>query len=600
MENINEIRNVAIIAHVDHGKTTLIDEILKQSSFFRKNEDIRECFLDSNDLERERGITILSKNISVEYKNAKINVIDTPGHCDFGGQVERVLKMADGVLLLVDAAEGPMPQTRFVLDKALSLNLKPIVIINKIDKPDARPEEVHDEVLELFFDLDATEEQCNFPILYASAKDGWASEEPGDKSMGIIPIMDSIIDNIPAPENKKWPVQAQINTLDYSEYMGRIGIGRVFRGTLNIKKPVLIIKNNGEKKSIQAKELFVFDGLERKTVQEVRCGDIFGIVGVEGIDIGDTVCDAESPEKLAPIDLDEPTISMIFKVNDSPLYGREGKYISSRHIRERLLREEEKDAALKVRELGESEFELSGRGVLHLSILLESMRRELYEVSVSKPQVLFHTNEHGEKEEPIEYLRIDCPIGSEGKIIEIAGMRKGEMVSMEGKGERQTLEFHIPTRGMIGLRSDIMTASAGEAIVNHRFIKYQKAKGEIPHRKNGVLVSMSEGAAVAYAIDALQQRGKFFVSPNEYVYEGMIVAEHCKEGDLVVNLQKSKKLTNVRAAGSDRAMKIAPAEKMSLEETLEYIEDDELVEITPENIRMRKKILKEKERKRAK
>lgn len=594
-----EIRNIAIIAHVDHGKTTLVDEILKQVNFFGDRKDAQECFMDSNDLERERGITILSKNISIVYKNTKINIIDTPGHSDFGGQVERVLNLADGVLLLVDAAEGPMPQTRFVLDKALKLKLKPVVIINKIDKPDARPDTVHDKVFDLFVELNATDEQLDFPMLYASGKDGWASEELDGPRDSVIPLLDAIIEHIPSPPIREGAVQMQITTLDYSEFVGRIGIGRVYRGELNISKPLTLIKNDGSSKPGKIKQLFTFEGLERKETKYVPCGDICAIVGLEGIDIGDTLADAEHPEALPPIKLDEPTISMVFRVNDSPFYGQEGKFVSSRHLRERLFKETERDVALQVEEMGGDAFNVKGRGVLHLSILIENMRREGYELSVSQPHVIYK-NIDGVKQEPMELLDVDVPAESAGKVIELVGTRRGEMKSMDSHGNRQLLEFNIPTRGTIGIRSRIMTASAGEAIVSHVYDHYAPCKGEITQRVNGVLVSMSQGDAIPYAIDALQQRGTFFVPPNIKVYEGMIVAENCKEGDLVVNLQKSKQLTNVRSASSDRAMKIAPYRKMTLEETLEYIADDELVEVTPKSIRMRKRYLTELERKRNK
>ncbi len=592
-----KVKNIAIIAHVDHGKTTMVDEILKQVNLFRDNEEMQDCVLDSNDLERERGITILSKNISVEYKGYKINIIDTPGHSDFGGQVERVLNMADGVLLLVDAAEGPMPQTRFVLDKALKLDLKPIVFINKIDKPDRRPEVVHDKVYELFFELDATDEQLDFPTLYGSSKDGWASTEVDGDQSSMLPLMDAILEYIPNPPVREGDVQLQITSLDYSEFVGRIGIGRVFRGDLTTKKPVVLIKEGQEPKKVKIKELFVFEGLGRVKVDKVENGDLCAIVGIEDIDVSDTIADQENPEALPPIAMDEPTINMVFRVNDSPLYGKEGTYISSRHIRERLFKAAQIDTALHVREINGDSFEVSGRGVLHLSILIENMRREGYELSVSKPHVIYHDN-NGVKEEPIEILAVDCPNECAGKVIEIVGTRRGEMTHLEHCETRQIIEFNIPTRGLIGIRSKLMTATAGEGIVSHLFDHYAPLKGDVPHRQNGVLVSMSSGLAVAYAIDALQQRGKFFVEPQDMLYEGMIVAEHCKEGDLAVNLQKTKQLTNVRSSGTDKAMKIFAISKLSLEEALEYIDDDELVEVTPVNIRLRKRFLTELERKR--
>jgi len=592
-----DIRNIAIIAHVDHGKTTLVDEILKQVNFFSGRKDAQECFLDSNDLERERGITILSKNISITYKKTKINIIDTPGHSDFGGQVERVLNLADGVLLLVDSAEGPMPQTRFVLDKALKLKLKPLVIINKIDKPDARPDTVHDKVFDLFVELNATDEQLDFPMLYASGKDGWADLELDGPRDSVIPLLDAIIEHIPAPPIREGAVQMQITTLGYSEFVGRIGIGRVYRGKLDIKNSLTLIKNDGRKMPGKIKQLFTYEGLERKETSSVPCGDICAVVGIEGIDIGDTLADVENPEALPSIKLDEPTISMVFRVNDSPFYGKEGKYVSSRHLRERLFKETERDVALQVEEMGGDAFNVKGRGVLHLSILIETMRREGYELTVSQPHVIYKTV-NGVKQEPMELLDVDVPPDAAGRVIELVGTRRGEMKSMDSHGNRQLLEFIIPTRGTIGIRSRIMTASGGEAIVSHLYDHYAPCKGAIVHRINGVLVSMSQGESIPYAIDALQLRGKFLIPPNIPVYEGMIVAEHCKEGDLVVNLQKSKQLTNVRSSSSDRSMKIAPHRNMSLEETLEYISDDELVEITPKSIRMRKRYLTELERKR--
>ena len=591
------IRNIAIIAHVDHGKTTLVDQILKQAHIFRQNQEVAECFLDSNDIERERGITILSKNISIEYKGVKINVIDTPGHSDFGGQVERVLKLADGVLLLVDAAEGPMPQTRFVLGKALQLNLRPIVVINKIDKPDARPQVIHDKVFDLFCELDATDEQLDFPLLFASGRDGWCVRNLNDPRESILPLMDAILEYIPAPEKIEGPVQTQVATLDYSEYVGRIGIGRVYRGTLELGKPLTLIKRDGSTQPANIKQLFTFAGLERKETDKVECGDLCAIVGIEGIDISDTIADAEHPEAMPPIAVDEPTISMLFRVNDSPLFGKDGKYISSRNLRERLYNEMKRDVALRVEDYSGDAFKVSGRGVLHLSILIENMRREGYELSVAKPHVIFKDID-GVRNEPIERLTVDVPDEYAGKIIELVGQRRGELRSMESRGARQQLEFMIPTRGLIGLRSRALTVSGGEAVVASQFSHYEPYKGEIPTRQNGVMISMGNGRAVPYAIDGLQQRGTFFIEPNVETYEGMIVGEHCKEGDLMVNVQRAKQLTNLRAAGSDRNMKIAPALVMSLEQALEYIDDDELLEVTPKNIRMRKILLTELERRR--
>ena len=591
------LRNIAIIAHVDHGKTTLVDQIMRQSKLFRENEVVADCFLDNNDLERERGITILSKNISISYNGVKINVIDTPGHSDFGGQVERVLKLADGVLLLVDSAEGPMPQTRFVLDKALQLGLRPIVVINKVDKPDARVDVVHSKVFDLFFELNATEEQLDFPLIYASGRDGWAVRDLNDERKDITPLLDAILEYIPAPQEVAGPVQTQVATLDYSNFVGRIGIGRVYRGTLDVKKPLTIIKRDGSSQVAAIKQLFTFDGLGRKEVEVVGCGDLCAIVGIADIDISDTICDAEHPEAMAPIAIDEPTISMNFRINDSPFFGKEGKYVGSRQLRERLFKETERDVALQVEELNGDAFKVSGRGVLHLAILIETMRREGYELAVAKPQVITKIID-GVRQEPIERLSVDVPTEFAGKIIEMVGIRRGEMIQMEARGNRQLIEFYIPTRGLIGLRSKALTASQGEAIVNHIFDHYEPFRGAIPSRQNGVLISMGNGKAIPFAIDGLQQRGEFFIEPGFDAYEGMIVGEHCKEGDIVVNVQKAKQLTNMRAAGSDRNMKIAPARKMSLEQALEYIDDDELVEVTPKNIRLRKFYLSDLERRR--
>ncbi len=594
---IQDIRNIAIIAHVDHGKTTLVDEILKQAQLFNVRDVVQECFLDSNDLERERGITILSKNVSVRYQGTKINIIDTPGHSDFAGQVERVLKLADGVLLLVDSAEGPMPQTRFVLNKALELKLKCLVIINKLDKPDARPEVVHEKIFDLFVELDASHEQLDFPVLYASGRNGWASSTlDGDRS-SILPLMDAIIEHIPPPVIKEGPVQMQVMTLDYSDYVGRIGIGRVYRGCLDLKKPLKNLKHDGSAQPVQLKQLFTFEGLSRQLVESVPCGDLCAVVGIENIDIGDTLADAENPEALPLISMDEPTISMLFRANDSPFFGKDSKYSTSRHLRERLAREAERDVALRVEETGGESFKVSGRGVLHLSILLETMRREGYEMTVSQPHVILHER-NGQKEEPIEVLTVDMPEDYTGKVIELVGQRRGTMMRMDNNGARKFLEFHIPTRGTIGLRSKILTATAGKAIMSHRFVHYAPYTGEIIHRKNGVMISMDNGKSAAFAIDALQLRGSFFIDPGENCYEGMIVGEHCIDNDLIVNVQRGKQLTNMRAAGSDKNLKITPAIKLSLEEALEYINDDELVEITPKNIRLRKKLLTENDRKR--
>lgn len=596
---MRELRNIAIIAHVDHGKTTLVDEILKQAKLFRDESQMQERFMDSNDLERERGITILAKNISIDYNNVKINILDTPGHSDFGGQVERVLNMADGVLLVVDAAEGPMPQTRFVLDKALELNLKPMVVINKIDKPDARPDWVLDKIFDLFVELEASDDQLEFPVIYASAKNGWAAKDIDDPRENMIPLLDAVLENIPAPPQDEGPVQMQVTTLDYNDYVGRIGIGRVRRGQLNINKPLVIIKRDGSKEAVKVKQLYTFEGIKREEAEIIPCGDLCAICGITGIDIGDTVTDAEHPEALPLIKLDEPTISMIFRINDSPLFGKEGKFVTSRHLSDRLFKETERDVALRVEDMNGEAFKVSGRGVLHLSILIETMRREGYELSVAPPQVIFREH-HGKKEEPIEILTVDVPDESAGKVIELVGARKGEMVSMDQHGIRKMLTFNIPTRGMIGLRSKIMTATAGEGIVAHRYLHYEPYKGEVAQRNNGVMISIGSGPAVGFAIDGLQQRGQFFIEPGMECYEGMIVGEHCLDSDLCVNIQKAKQLTNVRASGSDKAMKIAPATKMSLEQALEYIAEDELVEATPQNVRLRKKWLTENDRKRNK
>ena len=595
---MQNIRNVAIIAHVDHGKTTLVDQIIKQAKIFRDNQEMHECFLDNNDIERERGITILSKNISVNYRDTKINIIDTPGHSDFGGQVERVLNLADGVLLLVDAAEGPLPQTRFVLDKALKLNLKPVVIINKVDRPDARASEVLNEVFDLFIDLDATEEQLDFPVLYGSGRDGWATDDlVNGKRDSILPLMDAMVDKIPPPEfDENGTLRSQISTLDYSDYVGRIGIGRVRRGVLEVGKPILHIGRSGKPVTTTLKQLFTFEGISRKEVQRVECGDICAVVGIDDMDIGDTLSDISDPTPMPPIAIDEPTLSMMFRVNDSPLFGQEGKFISSRHIRERLFKEAERDVALRVEELNDC-FKVSGRGVLHISILIENMRREGYELTITQPHVIFKTID-GVLNEPVEVLTVDAPDTTAGKVIELVGQKRGEMRKMENHGSRQVLEFLIPTRGIIGIRTKIMNVTTGQAIMSHAFDHYEPFKGDIPQRLNGVMISMGRGRAEAYAIDALQLRGTFFIDPVIETYEGMIVGQHCTTDDLEVNLQRAKKLTNMRASGSDKNLKIAPAQKMSLEEALEYIQDDEYVEVTPKNIRMRKKFLTELERRR--
>lgn len=593
-----KIKNIAIIAHVDHGKTTLVDQILKQCSVFRKNQVVRERFLDSNDLERERGITILAKNISIPYKDYKINVIDTPGHADFGGEVERVLKMADGVLLLVDAFEGPMPQTRFVLEKALALHLKPIVVINKIDRPDNRPEEVLNEIYDLFIDLDADEEQLEFPVIYASGRNGWAVKNLNDPQENLVPLLDSIIEDLPSPQLNEGSLQIQITSLDYNDYVGRIGIGRVFRGTLSKSAKLSIIKRDGKVHEAQIRQLFVFDGLNRTETEEVQCGDICAIVGIEDIDIGDTIADAENPEPLPIIAIDEPTISMTFTVNNSPFYGREGKYVTSRQLRDRLFLELEHNVALRVEETNSPDsYKVSGRGILHLSILIENMRREGYELQVREPKVIYKEI-NGKKAEPIEILVVDVPSEYAGKVIELVGQRRGELMKMENKGSLQKLEFHIPSRGLMGLRTKVLTATSGEGIMHHRFFQYEYFKGSIAKSNNGVIISMEEGAATAYAIDSLQDRGSFFIEPGEVVYKGQIIGEHSKEMDIEVNVQRGKKLSNMRASGSDKAVKITPPIKFTLEEALEYIQDDEMVEVTPKSIRLRKLFLDPLERRR--
>lgn len=595
---MKELRNIAIIAHVDHGKTTLVDQLLRQCNVFRKNQVVQEQFLDSNDLERERGITILAKNISIPYKNYKINLIDTPGHADFGGEVERVLKMADGVLLLVDSFEGPMPQTRFVLEKALQLHLKPVVVINKIDRPDNRPEEVLDEVYDLFIDLGADEEQLDFPYVFASGRDGWAVNNLTDERKDLTPLIETVIEKIPSPKIQEGPVQIQITTLDYNDYVGRIGIGRVFRGMLNKNDKLSLIKRDGTIQEASIRQLFIFEGLTRTEVTEVYCGDICAIVGIEDINIGDTVSDFENPEPLPIIAIDEPTISMTFTINNSPFYGREGKYVTSRQLRDRLYKELESNVALRVQETNSPDaYKVSGRGILHLSILIENMRREGYELQVREPKVIYKQIDN-KKAEPIEVLVVDVPAVSAGKVIELVGQRKGELVKMENKGSLQKLEFRIPSRGLMGLRTKVLTATAGEGIMHHRFYQYEFFKGSIGGKINGVLISMAEGPATAYAIDSLQDRGKFFIEPGDVVYKGQIVGENNKDIDIEVNVQRGKKLTNMRASGADKAVKIAPAIKFSLEEALEYIQEDEMLEVTPKSIRLRKLHLDPHERKR--
>jgi GTP-binding protein len=591
-----EIRNIAIIAHVDHGKTTLVDKILHSTNIFRDNQETGELIMDSNDLERERGITIFSKNVSVTYKDVKINVIDTPGHSDFGGEVERVLKMADGVLLLVDAFEGPMPQTRFVLQKALKLGLHPIVVINKVDKPNCRPDEVHDAVFELFFNLDATEEQLDFPTIYGSSKQGWMNTtlEPTDN---IFPLLDIILEKVPAPLTPDGNLQMQITSLDYSSFLGRIAIGKVARGIIKENQPLSLMKLDGTVQKSRVKELYVFEGLGKKKVSEVSAGDICAVVGIEGFNIGETLADFENPEALPVISVDEPTMNMQFSINNSPFYGRDGKFVTSRHLKDRLEKELEKNLALRVSPTDSAEsFMVYGRGILHLSILVETMRREGYEITVGQPQVI--TKEiSGKKCEPYENLVVDVPGEYSGRVIDLVTQRKGEMLIMESKGEMQHLEFEIPSRGLIGLRSNMLTNTAGEAVMAHRFLEYKPWKGYIPGRNNGVLISKNQEKTTGYSIDKLQDRGRFFVDPGEEVYTGQIIAEHIKPGDLVVNATEPKKLTNHRASGSDDASRIAPKTLMSLEECMEYIQHDECIEVTPKAIRMRKVILNEEERK---
>ena len=596
---MQNIRNIAIIAHVDHGKTTLVDKMLLAGQLFRENQQTGELMLDKNDLERERGITILSKNVSINYKGTKINIIDTPGHADFGGEVERVLNMADGCLLLVDAFEGPMPQTRFVLQKALKMGLKPIVVINKVDKPNCRPDEVQEAVFELMFNLDATEDQLDFPTIYGSAKNNWMSTDWKKETTDITALLDAIIEYIPAPEILEGTPQMLITSLDYSSYVGRIAVGRVHRGTIRTNQDIALVKRDGQIIKQRIKTLQTFTGLGRTEVNSVSSGDICAIIGIEGFEIGDSICDLENPEPLTPIAIDEPTMSMSFTNNDSPFFGRDGKYVTSRHIHDRLMRELDKNLALRVEKSENNDvWRVSGRGVLHLSILIETMRREGYELQVGQPQVITKTID-GKLCEPIELLTVNLPEEYSSKIIDMVTRRKGELVSMETQRDRIHIEFHIPSRGIIGLRNNVLTASAGEAIMAHQFLEYQPWKGDIERRTNGSIIAMESGTAFAYAIDKLQDRGRFFIFPQEEVYAGQVVGEHCKEGDLVVNVTKSKKLTNMRASGSDEKVKLIPPVVMSLEETLEYIKEDEYAEITPSHIRIRKIILDETERKRA-
>ena len=597
---MQDIRNIAIIAHVDHGKTTLVDKMMLAGHLFRNDQTNGELVLDNNDLERERGITILSKNVSINYNGTKINIIDTPGHADFGGEVERVLNMADGCILLVDAFEGPMPQTRFVLQKALQIGLKPIVVVNKVDKPNCRPEEVYEMVFDLMFSLNSTEDQLDLPVIYGSAKNNWMGEDWKTPTGTITPLLDAIVKYIPAPKQLEGTPQMLITSLDYSSYTGRIAVGRVHRGTLKEGMNITLAKRDGTLVKSKIKEVHTFEGLGRKKVESVSSGDICAIIGVEGFEIGDTICDFENPEPLPPIAIDEPTMSMLFTINDSPFFGKEGKYVTSRHIHDRLMKELDKNLALRVRktENEDGKWIVSGRGVLHLSVLIETMRREGYELQVGQPQVIFKEID-GVKCEPIEELTISVPEEFASKMIDMVSRRKGEMVSMETQGDRVNIEFDMPSRGIIGLRTNVLTASQGEAIMAHRFKEYQPFKGDIPRRTNGSMIAMESGTAFAYAIDKLQDRGKFFIYPQDEVYAGQVVGEHVHENDLVINVTKSKKLTNMRASGSDDKARIIPPVIFSLEEALEYIKEDEYVEVTPKSMRMRKVILDETERKRA-
>jgi len=595
-----DLRNIAIIAHVDHGKTTLVDKIMHHCNLFRENENKGDLILDSNDQERERGITIVSKNVSVTYKGTKINIIDTPGHADFGGEVERVLNMADGVLLLVDAFEGPMPQTRFVLQKAIDLGLKPCVVINKVDKPNCTPDEVHEKVFDLMFELGAEEWQLDFPSVYGSALNNWMSEDPEVMTDSIEPLLDMVVEHIAPPKVEKGTTQMLITSLDFSSYTGRIAIGRLQRGVLKSNSPVALVKRDDTVQKTRIKELFVFEGLGRKKVDKVEAGDICAIVGLENFEIGDTVADIEKPEALSKIKIDEPTMSMLFTINDSPFFGKDGKFVTSRHIKDRLIKELEKNLALKVEETDSADkFNVFGRGVMHLSVLIETMRREGYELQIGQPQVIIKTID-GKECEPVEELTIDLPEHLSGKAVEMVTIRKGEMQSMTTKGDRMLIEFLIPSRGIIGLRNQLLTATAGEAIMAHRFKEFQPLKGDVPQRQNGSLISMENGKAIPYSIDKLQDRGRFFVDPGENIYEGQVVGENSRQDDLNINITKTKKLSNVRSSGADDKAKIVPAKKFSLEEALEYIQKDEYVEVTPNHIRLRKIYLKDTDRKRNK
>jgi GTP-binding protein len=595
----NPLRNIAIIAHVDHGKTTLVDKILHQCQLFRENEQTGELILDNNDQERERGITILAKNVSVQYKGTKINIIDTPGHADFGGEVERVLNMADGVLLLVDAFEGAMPQTRYVLSKALELGKTVIVVVNKVDKDNCRPEEVNEEVFDLMFNLDATEEQLEFKTVYGSAKMGWMGpdwEQPADD---VTHLLDVVLENVPEPEVVDGTVQLQITNIDYSKYIGRMAMGRVTRGTLKVNQPVSLVRRDGSIDKTRIKTLFVFDGLGKKETKEVECGDLCTVFGIEKFDIGDTISDAENPEGLAPISIDEPTMSMLFTINDSPFFGKEGKFVTSRHIRERLFKETEKNLALRIEETDSPDaYMVFGRGVMHLSVLIESMRREGYELQVGKPQVIVKQID-GKKHEPVELLSIDVPDSFSGKVIELVSQRKGDMTIMEPKGDLMHLEFNIPSRGIIGLRTIILNSTSGEASMTHRFSGYELWKGHIDGRTKGAFIALENGTSIPYSMDKLQDRGKFFIPTGVDIYEGQVIGEHSRDSDLVINVTKTKKLSNMRSSGADDKVKLPPPIVFSLEQAMEYIGEDEYVEITPENIRMRKILLKEHERKKA-
>ena len=597
---MDQVKNIAIIAHVDHGKTTLVDKILYHCQLFRENENTGDLILDNNDLERERGITITSKNVSVVYKDTKINIIDTPGHADFGGEVERVLNMADGVLLLVDAFEGPMPQTRFVLHKAIQMGLKPCVVVNKVDKENCTPDEVHEAVFDLMFELEAEEWQLDFPTVYGSAKNNWMSEDWKAETDSIAPLLDMVIDHIPTPKFDEGNTQMLITSLDYSSFTGRIAIGRLQRGTLSTNQTVALIKRDGSILKSKIKELQIFEGLGRKKVDSISAGEICALVGLDGFEIGDTIADVEDPEALETIAIDEPTMSMLFTINDSPFFGKDGKFVTSRHLKERLEKELEKNLALRVEETNSADkFMVFGRGVLHLSVLIETMRREGYELQIGQPQVIIKEID-GVKCEPIEEMTIDLPESISGKAVEMVTLRKGELLSMEIKGQRMVCQFIIPSRGIIGLRNQLLTATAGEAIMAHRFKEYQPLKGGIPERQNGSLVSMENGTAIPYSIDKLQDRGKFFVDPGESIYEGQVIGENSRGDDMVVNVTKTKKLSNVRSSGADDKAKIVPAIKFSLEEALEYIQKDEYVEVTPSHLRLRKIYLKEVDRKRNK